>query len=312
MHGVGLRSRVAVCQPFDPWAIGGVFRDAALWCGATVLPLGLNITDPSLWATLSHFDPTHLCGTASVLTRLSLNLRGAKLRMGQRERTIFHAGEPLTRAMRELCSSHWKSRTVNVYGSAEFDSIASEGLLEQGLILSPHLTFGLRMAGRRQTENLSPGDSGELLIKATRGSRWYATSDRIKVLGKADRSEPLWPGSWRVEHMGRTDSSFPLPDGSLVYGRQLQSIASEVAGVESLQLSLGDRASAAPVLEVRAAGVPGAERISVAKLKQHLLKECFEVADAVKHGVVRLRVRVVDISSLEHTARGKVRAFVEQ
>src|SRR4051812_18362813 len=70
-HGVGEDSRVVVCQPFDPWAIGGVFRDAALACGACVLPLGLSASCRSLTDALLEFDANVLCGSASLLLRIA-------------------------------------------------------------------------------------------------------------------------------------------------------------------------------------------------------------------------------------------------
>jgi phenylacetate-coenzyme A ligase PaaK-like adenylate-forming protein len=309
-YDVKVGTSVVVCHPFDPWAIGGIFRDAALACGANVLPLGLSAGDPSLWSALVNFEPMVLCGSASLLIQWYASGKKSGVIPPERQRIIFHAAEPLLSSVRKTCSKVWNSRVVNVYGMAEFDSIASEGLCGPGLILSPHLEFALSTSKDKHPISLVEGAEGVLLIRIRGESDWYYTQDMVKVLDTAPANEILWSGSWRIEHLSRTDNTLQLPDGSLVYAEQLQAIAQEVSGIDHIQMQLIRRIPNLPVVKLMVSQCK--EKIlSADQVKNIVLNKCFELADAVKHQVVLLEISVVPDSELIRTERGKIKLFLE-
>lgn len=312
-HGVGPGARVAVCFPFDPWAIGGVFRDAALACGASVLPLGLTAGEPSLWPMLLAFAPQVFCGSASLLIHWHNQMGGARESNSGTQKIIFHAGEPLRTGVRRACAEAWGAKVVNVYGMAEFDSVGSEGTSGPGLILSPHLRYALSEAGCGGLSPLEEGSVGELLISIDGRTDWYHTRDLINVVGRSGLNEALWPESWRVEHLSRTDNALKLPDGSLVSAEQVEEVARTFVGVEYVQLHLlPGTASCAARLIFKVAVCSGSATPHSFEVEEALLKNCLELADSVKHRAVSIEVSFVDASTLSRTRRGKVRVFVEQ
>jgi phenylacetate-coenzyme A ligase PaaK-like adenylate-forming protein len=306
-HGVGPFHRVAVCHPFDPWAIGGVFRDAALLCGAGVLPLGLNVLAESLWASLLRHDPTVICGSASVLLRLG-NRLSAHGPLRSRPRLIFHAGEPLPASLRQECAEMWRAKVINVYGNAEFDTLACEGIIREGLILSPHLQYALFNSARRKPSSLVAGQTGELLIRSTVLARWFRTKDSVRVLRSSARDDGLWPGSLVIEHLGRLDNSIQLPDGTVVHANSIHALQRRLP-IVALQVH-SYRRTKHPRLRILVIPSNGTQ-LRPQIVRRALLQECFELSDAVRHDVVGLSVKIAKLHEVARTDRGKVRIFVE-
>jgi phenylacetate-coenzyme A ligase PaaK-like adenylate-forming protein len=306
-HGVRPSHRVAICQPFDPWAIGGVFRDAALFCGATVLPIGLNVLSESLWPTFVEHDPTVICGSASVLIRLGKSL-STRTPLPAKKRIVFHAGEPLPLSLRQECAQMWRAKVVNVYGNAEFDTLACDGAADTGLILAPHLAYALRNPDRKKVLPLVAGQAGELLIRPKGVAKWFRTNDNVRVLRNSARSDGLWPGSMMIEHLGRLDSSIQLADGTVIHAKNIHALQRSLPLV-ALQVQ-SFRSARHPRLRVLAAPLNGT-RLRPQIVRRALLQECFELSDSVKHGVVSLSVKLVQLREMDRTERGKVRIFVE-
>ena len=222
-HGVGPGSRVVVCHPSDPWAIGGVHRDAALACGASVLPLGLNAGSSGLQRLLVEFRPTVLCGTASLLSRWKSELDARQLIFPlASRRVVFHAGEPLRDEDRRRCAAAWRATVVNVYGLAEFDAVASETPDGQQLALAPAFDFGIRIGQDVRVAAL--GQSGELFVRErAAAASWVSTRDRVHISGTIPHTSRLWPGSLAITLLGRLDGAVPLPDGSVITHEQVES-----------------------------------------------------------------------------------------
>jgi phenylacetate-coenzyme A ligase PaaK-like adenylate-forming protein len=308
-HGVGRRSAVLVCFPSDPWAIGGVFRDAALACGARVLSLGLSAGDGGFAELVADFRPTVLCGSADLLAYWGETVLAAALPPRERPAVVFHAGEPLRATARARCAAAWRARVIDVYGMAEFDSVASEGPLGAGLVLSPHLYYALSVA--RDIAPLDAGLEGELLIRRSDMEPWHPTRDVVRVLGRNGPGERLWPGSWIIEHRHRADAALKLPDGSTVSTGPIRALALRFPEIEQWQLQVR-RAPAGPaalrLLAVPTAGVAAPDR---EELAASFLTLCAEVADAVKHRAVTFEATLVEGAALARTTRGKVKHLVE-
>jgi phenylacetate-coenzyme A ligase PaaK-like adenylate-forming protein len=308
-HGVTATQRVAVCHPFDPWSIGGVFRDAALLCGACVLPLGLNVLSESLWSTFVEHDAAVICGSASVLLRLGEGLSKQGTLSQSHKRLIFHAGEPLPPSLRKKCAALWRAKIVDVYGSAEFDTIACEGTKCSALILAPHYRYALSTSTVRVPRRLAKGRVGELLIRSMALGHWIGTKDRVRALRLSTTCDGLWAGSWIIEHLGRLDNSIQLPDGSLVHSESVDSLARTLP-IAAIQVHYY-RNHKRPCLQLLVVPLQGGLILHPQLVRRALLQECFELCDAVKHEVVKVRVKVVQFWELAQTDRGKVQTFVE-
>ena len=312
-HGIRPGMRVIVCYPFDPWAIGGIFRDAALACGTQVLPLGLNVGESSLASMILDFNPQVLCGSAGLLVQWHGQLGISRELSRATARIVFHAGEPIRSSVRETCANLWNARIVNVYGMAEFDSIGSESTAESGLTLSPHLKYALRVPLCEAPQRLVENAEGELLIKKEGARQWHRTRDIVRVLDKSPKSDLLWPGCWRIRHISRTDDSLKLPDGSLISAEQVVSAVHACSGVEHVQLQLvHDSRGGATELRIMASVSDKAVAPTPAEFKRIVLSKCLELADAVKYRAVVIKVSFVSSSKLVRTRRGKVKMFVEK
>jgi phenylacetate-coenzyme A ligase PaaK-like adenylate-forming protein len=300
-HGVAGNERVAILQPFDPWAIGPIFRDAALLCGATVLPLGLNGYKEAFLDVLRSFKPSFLCGSASLISSLNFFCNKDNSLLG-----IFHAGEPLRESgyRRMLQMSR---RVVDIYGMAEFDTIAATGVTNNSLILSPNFDYMLLTHAGEQLQ-IAEGLTGELLIRRPEDFGWCETGDQVRIESKSDATEALWPLQWTIRHLGRNDARIKLPDGSNISSGQLQMLSQRVPAIETLQLQISslNRTQLRLLVSFRSGDANG-----FFSIRKEFLNICCELADAIAHGVISLHI--VEVSQLDffRSERGKVLPLVE-
>ena len=303
-HGVTAKSRVWVAHPFDPWAIGPVFRDAALCLGAWVLPTGLVGGDPSVLEVVLRMRPTVVCAPGGVLVKW-LSRRQWPHHGRSTQRAVFHAGEAIPSATAHRCEQLWNGRFVNVYGLAEFDTVAAQGGTDPSVLtLSPTFEYRLRIAESHQV-HLAAGLEGALQIRPRRHGRWFDTRDLVRVVGRSRDSDRLWPRSWTVSHLGRSDARLTLPDGSSITEPQILAAERDLPVAARLQVRFS-RARATVLVSVDSDGSP----LSLRLVRSVLLARCMELADSVRNGVVSLRVRSVG-ASISKTPRGKTRTLLE-
>jgi phenylacetate-coenzyme A ligase PaaK-like adenylate-forming protein len=307
-HGVNSESRVWVAHPFDPWAIGPIFRDAALVLGAWVVPTGLVGGEPSVLSLVLQQAPDVVCAPAGLLVRW---LRGAKLPAsvssgGQGDRIVFHAGEPLLPPVARECAKLWKGRLVNIYGLAEFDTVAAESNTCDGsLRLTPRFDYRLRLANGRAV-GLRPGGEGTLLIRRGRSGTWHDTRDLVRIACGPSRTSALWPETHSLQLLGRSDLTLKLPDGSSISEEQVLAAARGLRQVTQLQVRYARDLAAVTVVFESARYTPAL----VKTVKSQLLERCVELADSVKHGVVSLKVRRRATVG-DRTSRGKLVTLLE-
>jgi phenylacetate-coenzyme A ligase PaaK-like adenylate-forming protein len=236
---------------------------------------------------------------------------GCPWQRGLRRPLVFHAGELLVASNREFVEAGLGGKVVNVYGMAEFDSIACDGVLDPGLVLSPHLHYAIRDHERGKVSPLTQDKEGELMIRESRRSKWVCTRDSVRVLGRSRPSEIPWGNSWRILHLGRCDGTLVLPDGSKVTEGQILAVERLLPLVEHLQLQLVARANGRHEILVLVSADEGSECIDLKNVRKALCAQCFELADSLKHGVVSLRLRVATPTSVRASARGKRLRFVD-
>ncbi len=307
-HGVCVDSRVLVCHPFDPWAIGSVFRDAALACGAKVLPLGLLAAEASLRSIIEDFRPNTICGSANIV--LQWHAEHGLASLFEAQPLYVHAGSPLSSNVQHGIRDIGMSRMVNVYGMAEFDTVAVQGTTVADLILAPQLDFRVADEGGKFFA-LESKLEGELHIREQGRAEWIGTGDRVRVVGQSPSGEPLWPGNWMIKHLGRVDDVLLLPDGAGLGAEQVRSAIERFSNIGQWQIRRRRLSGAPELLELRCelvgAYIPGL----TAAIKKSLLAECLELADSIRHGSVALNVVVSQSPGFESTLRGKLRLFVE-
>lgn len=308
-HGVGPGSRVAVCHPFDPWSIGAVHRDAALACGATVLPLGLSASTQSMQRQLMDFDPTIVCGTASLLIRWWEEARLAGVEPIGAPEIVFHAGEPLRDADREACARLLGARIVNVYGLAQFDAIACELPGCEGLVLAPDYEYRICRDGCMNLP--AAGVVGELALRSRSGGAWHHTGDQVRVTGMVSSHAPQWQGSPSIAHLGRLDHVVSLPDGSVLSGAQVLAAEAALADAGVVKLQVQIWRPPARQAEVRImASVRDGSSLSPERIRARLLEAACDLADAETHGAVRVVAELAPESRFLRTARGKLPAVI--
>lgn len=331
-HGVDATSRIAICHPFAPWAIGMVFAEAALQCGASVYPLGLYAGQPSFRHLLTNIAPTHLCATARNLITwaegagpitsanghdgnghhaLESILQGDANGNGHhptRRRVAFVAGEMLTEANRVACAEAWSADVVNVYGMAELDTVASELPGVEGLVLTPTLEAGILTDGSIAAP--TDGMRGGLMLRDRADGRWYRTGDLVSVTGRTSPDAP-WPSSWIIEVLGRQEETVTLSDGTMIGSDHIRHITESRPEVTRVQLVVrrtlrGDEIEIRCVLSDACADPPR-------EIIPLFLESSIDIADSHRHGVI-VSVTAIATSEAElvTTPRGKIPTFVEE
>jgi len=310
-HGVNSTSKVVVCHPFAPWAIGPVFTEAAMSCGASVYPLGLSVGQTSLLHLLSKVNPTHLCASARNLVVWGMRMRSEGIEIkGRKRRKAFVAGETLTHGLRSRCSSLWSADVANIYGMAEFDTVAAELPETSELVLVPYFQYSLLTDGIQTS--LQPHQTGELLVRDSHDAEWFRTGDRIRVLNLVRESTSNWRNTWTIEFLGRLEESAFLADGTLLGLSQIDALLTACRELLQIQISIvhsntGDRLRILCVPEFSSV------QVDTNKILKSFLASSIDLQDSYEHGVIEMiEIMQVSTEELVQTPRGKFPRIVER
>jgi phenylacetate-coenzyme A ligase PaaK-like adenylate-forming protein len=311
-YGVNEEARVVVCYPFAPWAIGPIFAEAALHCGASVLPIGNHCNQPDLLKTILAFNPTHLCSTARNLIYLEQNVR--KMNLSTQPLgpvTAFVAGEALKPRVREKAATLWRANIVNVYGMAEFDMVASEFPDAKGhLALVPEFDYAVRTEEGIQLP-LSAGLEGELLIRETVAAPWYPTGDCIRVV---DLDHSPWGSqklSARIEVLHRLNETVSLADGTKIIGEQIDRMLLDHPDLEHIQVAV-NKTDSGESIQVYCVPKSETRRPEPRQIRLSLLNANVDLTDSARSGFVSsINVRFVREDQLRRSTRGKIPRLLE-
>jgi phenylacetate-coenzyme A ligase PaaK-like adenylate-forming protein len=309
-HGVACGSKVLITHPFAPWAIGQVFAEAAIACGAHVFPIGLYFLDANFHDIITEIDFTHICSTARSMIRWKRMLRSAAETVSSPAlKKIFVAGEKLTADLRFECESIWNASVIDIYGMAEFDTVAAELIGAEGLVLSPYLIYKLRV--NNTVSALSEGACGELLIKRPSQETWHETGDMISVLSCANKS--IWRACFQIKFVNRMEEGLSLSDGSSIRAWQVQELLSKFQTIRRIQIRVR-RSNFGDKLEILyQTDVKGSLPELDGEVLEQLVSTSIDLQDCLMHKTVsELNCRKVDnedqfFSSL----RGKIPMFTE-
>lgn len=302
-YAVGPSSRVAVCHPFAPWAIGQVHVEGALACGASVFPFGLSIDSSEIQDLLVRVAPTHLCGGARNLLRLASALRERAVSLAlPSDGALFVAGEILTQGVREQCASEWQAPVVNVYGVAEFDALGSELPGVKGICLLDEFEFAV-YADDDPVE-LTEGQVGALAVRGIGDALWHCSGDIVEVLRTGQMAQRF---RHSIAIVGRADLVVNFADGSAISEVQVQQMLTHLPELAALQIQVfspDERGEVVRVVCVPKGPVASIDFERVRDLVQNLN---VDVADSFRAGVIR--DCMVDVypteRALVETARGK-------
>ncbi len=282
-----------------------------LACGARVLPLGLSVLQEGIQAILVNESPTHICGSARTLLRVAREIR-EKLFLDPRSlgiQKLFVAGERLSESIRLLLHQEWGGEVVNVYGMAEFDTIASEFPGLKGLVLMPEFEYMVQdEAGLSQ--KLSPGVNGELLVRENCSMDWHATNDYVEVIDSLAIDLYDWTPVQSIKVKGRSDLSVVLSDGSVLGAIHIEQLLDVIPGLSQLQVQVV-REESNEILRIVYRNSDVIHPVSEAHILNTLKAVNVDLADSLEKGVVK----DVIFDSAEYswivTARGKLPLVVE-
>lgn len=295
-------SRVAVCHPMAPWAIGHVFSEAALEAGGTVLPLGLTAQLPAFSKILREFEPTHICASAA-------NLIGWANALGETPlgvKILFVAGEKLTIRLRTDAERAWSARVVDIYGMAEFDMVAAELPGANGLSLVAHLTARLRVGESGDMVELAPGRSGELCLREADEDPWFRSGDAVSVVDYGDFWNLGTPVP-AISFLTRLDGAICFSDGAMLSPIHMSHLAEAFPSLQQLQAVVCRRIGG-DVVELRGVRATDDERdVTSEMLVTKLLELAVDLADSYKYGcVAAISCKFVNQRDLIRTDRGKI------
>lgn len=305
LHGVGDGSKFCILHPFAPWAIGQVYLEGALGCGADVFPLGINLRTSIVESLIRKIRPTHIAAGCRDLIRLGIELNRRGLACSTLPvRKLFVAGELLTDEMRGRCEELWKATIVNVYGMSDFDALGMELDGHSGIGLIQDYSYGLRIKTRRRP--LSVGAIGELAILDPRKKKWFYSADLIEVLARQPASEHPDSSIWFIKIIGRTSLAAKFSDGATIHETQVMEVLRSCTSLKAIQLvvkrsHLGDAVTLCCVTKSHQR-----ERGLRQLILQTLLDKSVELADSFASGSIsKLTVKFVSERSLQRTPRGK-------
>jgi phenylacetate-coenzyme A ligase PaaK-like adenylate-forming protein len=310
-HGVGPGSRVAVCHPFAPWAIGQVFTEASFGCGADVFPLGLEPSRKPFQDLLYEFNPTHICGSARNLVRWANDLKQRGKSFDRTTaRTAFIAGEPVSAEIREACATDWNAAVVNIYGLAEFDMIGAEIPGTTGFELVSEYEYCLYHNIDDRFSALQVDALGELSVRERGDISWHKTGDIVRVVRAT--ATPLTDQVWSVEILRRVSDGLFFADGSLLTVEHLDAVLSMCPFVKQLQIQVRRQNTAGDSISVLFVPVDGATGDLTSLVRSSFLECNIDVADSFYRGVIlEIEARPTDEASLHVTPRGKMPSIVE-
>lgn len=304
--GVDAASRVLVLHPMSPWAIGVVFSEAALGCGAQVLPAGIALQASTLLGLCEAFRPTVVCAGGRNLLRLLKEIpAGSRVGPFEDTRLVLTAGEQLDDRVRSTLQEQLHCDIRDVYGCAELDALAVEQKDGRGHWLVPDLEYMLEVEGRPLA--LTRGLIGILLGRHHHGGSWHRTGDIVEVLADDDSASP-W-GTPLIAIRGREGMRVKFGEGSAIGQLQLDQVREKLS-LRALQLVVR-RSPAADRVEIIYCAA-GKAAIPPEAIVNALLAQCTDFADACSAGcIAELRARAVaDVTGLLETERQKAPAIV--
>lgn len=311
LNHVGKESRVLVCFPMAPWAIGPIFTSSAIQRGATVLPIGLCCTEQQVLGLIQEFRPNVLCGGARVLWRLGNSAKGyleANAGVAGENLKIFTAGELLMETIRLSLSQLWGAEVLDVYGSAEHDMVAGEFAPRKGFLLAPAYEYNL-VSADKQILSPSPGMTGSLAIRRRGQVEWSLTPDRILVLEKATEVEG-WSQNLPFKLLGRADLTASTPDGAVLTEGHVAEIASRI-GASAIQVLVDQWKDRTRMLFCCVFQGDGLD-VALETLEDEVKILSADLGDSIKFGCLQLSIKNAKIDQLELTACGKLKPIIER
>ena len=215
---------------------------------------------------------------------------------------VFSAGEAINREIRDMCSNLWNAKIINIYGMAEFDTVAAELNFERMLSLAPRLKYGLKING--EIKELKNGLTGTLVIK--NDNTWYDTGDIFKIIGVGNT---MWGKTWNVEFIKRDDESITLSDGTRIGEKQINSIYIEHPEITSIQIHVRHNTT---MDEIRICVVSLTKLITKESIINTLLHSSIDIEDSYRHGIIKkIDVKFINECELIQTIRGKIPTIIK-
>jgi phenylacetate-coenzyme A ligase PaaK-like adenylate-forming protein len=232
-HGVKKGSKIAILAPFAPWAIGGVFAEAALQLGAEVYPLGLYGEKEVFSFIFEKVSFSHFVGTAKGIMALHQRIKAKGGSFVREAKTAFVAGEKLHLEYKTHCEREYNTRLVDIYGLAQFDTVAAQ-FAEEAFALSPTFEYELRekMLFRLPWKE---GNKGELFIREKGKEDWLGTGDMVSVA--ANQNSP-WGVCKSILMLGRIDECISLKDGTNIGAPAVYALRKQFPEITQLQIQV--------------------------------------------------------------------------
>ena len=301
-NGVGSKTKAVVAFPGSPWAIGPVFAEAALNCGATVLPAGQWATNSAFFQILQEFQPNCFMGSSNMLSSLSIRSElDTRLNWIKSIQICFSAGELLLPGTRETLKNSYGVQVVDIYGMAEFDTVAAEMPETLGLVLAPCFHYSLFVNDEYQP--LAHCAKGRLAIRRNSEQEWHLTPDLVEVLPIVNRRQQ-WFGSYCIQVLDRCDESCSLFDGTKLSGEHVNRLVSFFPNLTHAQILIS-ATSSCHVAEMMWAGQ--SDGPSPLEIESALGLISVDLADSIRHGFLRVTSSTrTSPEMLKRTARGKI------
>ncbi|MCM3550034.1 AMP-binding protein [Alkalihalobacillus clausii] len=304
IHGINSYSKVIVGFPFSPWAIGNVFTEALLRCGAEVFPLGLSIKQEGFFESILNESITHICAPPRTLISIQRKIQGYNKKIELQK--VFVAGEELTEKQRRNLKDFWKGEVVNIYGKAELDTIGFERNGNSFFTLLDKFNYKLRTSHNFNID-LATGLSGELLIQEPGKPYWIRTGDVIEVVTQ----ERLFNNdTWGVKIKHRIDDTITLSCGANVSSYQVYKLKKKFYFIEHVQIIFHD-IKGDDYIDINLV-IDGEKEIDKKEICNCFINSSVDIYDSFSQGMIhKINVNVIEEEDLIRTKRDKIKNLIK-
>lgn len=314
--GIRASDRVAIVQPFGIWSVGIVQSGGLNLVGATVVPIGLYMSDEDTVGLIEQLKCTAISAAPSNICRLTEFIldRGLTPSTSMTVRKLIVSGEAITDNQRSFLTNAWGAEIFSLYGTAETDILGVECTEHRGIHIWVD-QFLIEVIDPETEAELEPASTGELVV--TTLTRFgtpllrYRLGDLVELSGAecgCGRTHPL------LTIKGRVDDFVSLQDGTKVYPFQIESVLASVGDDIIGYQVIVDKARGGTDQLVLRVGVKDVRSVQRWKsmLERSLNRLSIDFFDAFSSGLVcPWRLEIVNPSELETTPRGKVVRFID-
>ncbi|MEK7992907.1 MAG: AMP-binding protein [Planctomycetota bacterium] len=309
--GIKAGDSVAVLHPFDIWSIGPEFVQALAQLGATVLPIGIHLSEETICGLLHRHPVTALCAAPGHLCRI-VNAAAKTGHPLPPVQWIIVSGEPVTAAQRAYLHQFLGGEVFSLYGCSELDTLACECAAHNGLHLIADDLY-IEVLDPSSQQPVAEGETGEIVVTSQRTQAMplvrFAIGDLVRLVAGGCLCGTDSP---RIEILGRGEERVPLGDGTDLSAFQISAVlepfCDEILDWQVLLSGPPERVE----LQLLVAFNEAWSTDVLQAIESRIRKASVDLEDCLAASIIAVcRVSPASLAELERTGRGKRKWLID-